>query len=688
VYTIRSLPSLSRCLFALLLILIVVGQSLVAGLPVGSDNEAQYSRLALQATDWITSFQVTPLNDTWGIPYQNERAWGLDPYLFANGTITAGIGNITGGEKQTIAYLIGGHDAGEGASAALDAFMQTRDPRYLQIFNVYYGYFQDAQIPGPRAITPSSFVVNIGGRNTTIVDAGYWAEQASVVAGVNGTYGSDTDRTTLDAVYPAAEHGNPIALTLIDYYRLTRDPTALGMLNRYGNWLIQTQIHSGNYSGAFPVTQYYWAAGWKPRMYETTQSAWVLAELYLITGNETYLNSAEAAGQYMLTRQFVGPEWENTPVYGALPYEWNATHYNRSVSTNHAGYTIMAWSQLYRITKDPRYLDAVRRYADWLLSFQVTDPNTPWGSHKYGNDSMAVGGYYYGYGTDKHEFGWRVAEALWSAGDAIPALLFLSHITGDSRYEESAILAANWLTKMHYDDQTLVPLQALAIVKYTLSSWWGLYPQYYQPDMDQVRKANITAFVSQGEADESSIRNRSPSWFERTFNVDFNLIDYEMASRGPTAMKMIWSWWPGLGFEPRYGGDIAIGAFAISNFLTFNDSITEAKTMVNNLDQLTGNGTIQEPGNITSAYGQALRLLDSAQENFEEGCYSVANSQLQDALSYARIGLKDLNVIAPLQQTNFDLQAIALILFLVLVVSNVYWCVRIRKSKRGLIHSE
>ena len=204
-YTIRSLPSLSRCLFALLLILIVVGQSLVAGLPVGSDNEAQYSRLALQATDWITSFQVTPLNDTWGIPYQNERAWGLDPYLFANGTITAGIGNITGGEKQTIAYLIGGHDAGEGASAALDAFMQTRDPRYLQIFNVYYGYFQNAQIPGPRAITPSSFVVTVGGRNTTIVDAGYWAEQASVVAGVNGTYGSDTDRTTLDAVYPAAE---------------------------------------------------------------------------------------------------------------------------------------------------------------------------------------------------------------------------------------------------------------------------------------------------------------------------------------------------------------------------------------------------------------------------------------------------------------------------------------------------
>jgi hypothetical protein len=605
----------------------------------------------------------------------------LDPYFFENGTITAGVGNIQAGARQTVAYLIGGHDAGEGASAALDAYLQTRDTRYLQIFNVYYGYFEAAQIPGTRPITPASFVVSVNGRNTTIVDSGYWAEQASVAAGINGTYGSSSDRTTLDAIYPAAEHGNPIALTLIDHYRWTHDPVTLGMLNRYGNWLVRTQIGTGNYSGAFPVTQYYWAAGWKPRMYETSESAWVLAELYLLTGNETYLNSAEAAGQYMLSRQFVGSEWENTPVYGALPYEWNETHYNRSVSTNHAGYTIMAWSQLFRITRDVRYLNAVRKYADWLLSFQVTDPTTPWGAHTYANDSMAVGGYYYGYSTDKREFGWRVAEALWSAGDAIPALLFLSQITGDARYEESAILAANWLTNMRYADQLLIPLQALAIVKYTLSSWWGLYPQYYQPDMDQIRKANITTFVSQGMADESSIRNRSPSWFERTFNVDFNLIDYEMASRGPTAMKMIWSWWPGVGFEPRYGGDIAIGAFAISDFLTFNDSITETQSMVNNLEKLTGNGTKQEPANITTAYDQAANLLSSAQENFEEGWYAVARSQLQDALSYARTALNQLNVVSPLQENNSNLLLVSSILLVALLLSNIYWYDRTRKTK-------
>ena len=86
---------------------------------------------------------------------------------------------------------------------------------------------------------------------------------------------------------------------------------------------------------------------------------------------------------------------------------------------------------------------------------------------------------------------------------------------------------------MRYGDQFLTPLQALVIIKYSLASWWGLYPQYYQPDMEQVRKAGIPAFVDQGRANESSIRNRAPTWFERTFNVDFNTIDFAMASRRP-----------------------------------------------------------------------------------------------------------------------------------------------------------
>ncbi len=115
----------------------------------------------MRSSDWrlqtgSRSFQVTPLNDSWGIPYKDESAWGLDPYFFENGTITAGVGNIAGGERQKLAYLIGGHDAGEGANAALDAYLETGNPKYLEIFNVYYGYFLGSQIPGTKNHNPSS----------------------------------------------------------------------------------------------------------------------------------------------------------------------------------------------------------------------------------------------------------------------------------------------------------------------------------------------------------------------------------------------------------------------------------------------------------------------------------------------------------------------------------------------------
>jgi hypothetical protein len=674
-----GLTSLIRYFCVVILVAILMNQSLVAPAlsTQSSESETRYAKLGLEATDWITSFQVTPLNDSWGIPYQDNRAWGLDPYFFANGTITAGEGGIVGGERQKLAYLIGGHDAGEGANAALDAYLETGDSRYLEIFNVYYGYFQGSQIPGTRSTTPARAVLTGNGENITVNNSGFWAEQASVSAGSNGNYGGDDDRTTLQAVYPAAEHGNPIATTLIAYYRLTHDQNTLAMLNRYGSWLVGTQIHVGEYAGAFPVTQYYWALGWKPRMYETTESAWVLAELYMLTGNKTYLNSAEAAGQYMLSRQFIGPEWENTPVYGALPYEWNETHYTNSVSTNHAGFTILAWTQLFRITGDERYLTAAEKYADWLLSFQVTNTNTNWGNHTYANDGMAIGGFYYGYQTEKHEFGWRVAESLWSASYAIPALLMLSQLTGDANYSSSASLAADWLTQMRYPDRAPVPLQALAIIKYPISSWWGLYPQYYQPDMREVRAAGILSFVQEGTKNASSIRDQQTTWFEKTFGIDFNLIDYEMASRGPTFMKMTWSWWPSIGFEPRYGGDIAFGAFAIDSYLTFNASSHETAQILAQIDQMTGNDTTSLPQNITSSYNEAAKLVTAAQENFNLGWYTIAKGQIDDALTYANAALSELQPLIPLRQNNTTLMTLLAGAVVIILVSNLYWYKRL-----------
>jgi hypothetical protein len=496
-----------------------------------TDLASRYYKLGLEATNWITSFQVTPLNASWGIPYQDESTWGLDPFYYDNATITAGANGIAAGQRQTLAFLIAGHDAGLGAAAALDAHFQTNDNRYLAIFNTYYNCFLNRQIPSESSGTLPVNASTSHGLNITLDNSGYWPEQADVFAGADTRYGTRDDTTRLQAVFPSPEHGNLIAAALISYYRWGHDSRALQLLNRYGNWLVKLQIRTGNYSGAFPVTQYYWNLGWKPRMYETTESAWILSELYLLTKNETYLNSALAAGEYMLSRQFTSTIWTNTPVFGALPYEWNRTRYTTSPSTNHAGFTILAWTQLYRLTGDERYLNAAEAYAKWLMSFQVTSESTPWGDHTYANDSMAVGGYYYGYETESHKFGAKVALALWSAAYAIRGLLFLAEISGDETYLASAFLAADWLTRMRYPDTSLIPLQALAITKYVSSSWWGLYPQYYQPDMREVEKAGTPSFVKKGERNLDTILKQNRTWFERTYDVDFNLIDYEMASR-------------------------------------------------------------------------------------------------------------------------------------------------------------
>ena len=410
---------MNRLLAALLIILVLISfssQYSPTTFATLDTRGSKYSQAAVEAANWISSFQVTPLSSTWGIPYPDQRLWGLDPFYYSNGTITAGTNDIQAGAKQQLVYLLAGHDAGLGADAVLNAYLATHDPEYLRIFQVYYDYFQRSQIPNNLTQAEKGH-----GNNSTISNDGFWPEQATVEAGPDQVFGSSDDKVQLEPVFPAAEHGNPIAAALIAYYRLTNDSTALRMLNRYGSWLVNDQIQSGEYAGAFPVTQYYLTIGWKPRMYEITESAWILCELYMLSGNQTYLNAAIAAGNYMMSRQFTGSN--DTHIEGALPYEWNRTQYNRSVSTNHAGFTLLAWAQLYRLTGDTRFLTADRRYANWLLSFQVTSPEMSWGDHTYSNDSMAIGGYYYGYNTDAHTFGWRVALSLWSAGLRHPRLI-------------------------------------------------------------------------------------------------------------------------------------------------------------------------------------------------------------------------------------------------------------------------
>ncbi len=332
------------------------------------DETSNYFTLAIEATDWITEFQFTPMGSSWGTPYNNSKVWGLDPFVYVNGTITGGYPKIPAGGKQTLGYLIGGHDSGEAASAALEAYLHTHNEKYLHLFQVYLDYFKRSQMPSRFVYTDTVSVH--ADKNVTLDNSGYFAEQVNIDAGPDSIYGTADDDVRLVAVFPAVEHGNPIAYALVLYYKLTKDPEALDMLKRYDDWLIRSQIKEGDYVGALPVTQYhYHIAGWKPRMFETTQSAWILAEIYSLTEDEKFLEAAERTVAYMLQKQYTkNNNWNDTKIVGALPYEWRSEEYNPSVLTNHAGYTLMAWFKLYELTGKEEYLDAAANYADWLLS--------------------------------------------------------------------------------------------------------------------------------------------------------------------------------------------------------------------------------------------------------------------------------------------------------------------------------
>ena len=668
--------------FACLFIILTATVSPVFPKSQTNSIERKEFKLGMEATDWIASFQVTPPSSNWGIPYADDRAWGLDPYYYSNGTITADTGGIKGGERQKSAFLIGGHDAGLGANAALGAYLFSNDDKYLKIFNVYYGYFERSQLPTNASQTQAQSTYHVNSHNETLDDSGYWAEQTNITARQGGIIGTPADDVQLIAAFPAAEHGNPIAATLIAYYRLTHNQTAFNMLNKYGNWLVRTQIKNGEFAGAFPVTQYYSLLGWKPRMYETTESAWILCELYRITGNTTYLQRAVRAGDYMLSRQFSG--FNNTYVDGALPYEWNRTQYSRMVSTNHAGFSILAWADLYRLTGNPLYLAAALRYADWLLNMQVTTPASTWGDHRYANDSMAVGGYYYGYDVDKRDFGWRTALSLWSAAYAIPGLLALRELVHDTRYFQSARLAITWLAKMRFADQNLIPLQALGPTKYIIGSAWGKYPQFYQPDWLQIEKAGMIEFVNNGRSNPSAIANHNLTWFEHAFGVDFNAIDYQMASRGPQYMKMIWSWWPNIGFEPRYGADIAFGAFSIANFLSYRENVSRVRSELALMQHEIHTLGADDSLNFKLSYKNAQEIFKNCRIDFEDGWYSIAAAKLGKVEKIINLSLEQAKPLMTMHELTTLNQIAALTIATLAIISTAYILRRRHSSRRTI----
>ena len=111
--------------------------------------------------------------------------WGLDPFVYTNGTVTGGYPEIPAGERQTLGYQIGGHDSGEAAYATLEAYLFTGDPVYLDKFNIYLDYFKRSQLPSRYVDTNS---ISENSSNMTLDNSGYFAEQVNADAGQDGVF--------------------------------------------------------------------------------------------------------------------------------------------------------------------------------------------------------------------------------------------------------------------------------------------------------------------------------------------------------------------------------------------------------------------------------------------------------------------------------------------------------------------
>lgn len=628
---------------------------------VTSAQSTEYFLRGVEAAEWISSFAVTPPEAGWGIPYHNSSAWGLDPFWYDNSTIMGGASGIPAGERQSRAFLIGGHDSGLAAQALLRSYLYTKDPSYLARFSIYLDYFRRSQLPSPHVAVKAVSSVPVGNATVLIDNSGFFAEQSNVLAGKDGIYGTPDDEVVLVSAFPSPEHGNPIARATMLYYDITGDKTVLPLLTKYAEWLLRIQVKSGNYSGAFPVTpQSYIQRGWLPRMYETTESATVLLEMYRITRNSTYLRAGEDAAKVMLRLQHDIKKNNDTKIDGSLPFVWAGRRYNPDPLTNHAGFSLSAWMLAYQFTGNSTYLygqggtkekptGGAIKYADWLLSWQITYPSTPWGDHAYSNDTNAIGGYYYSYNATGHKReGFAKAQAVWSAASSVGPLLQLSNLVGNSKYTESAKLAAAWLAKMKYDDLAPKQVQGLTIFKNYRGSWWGLYPQAYMPDASEIQP--IKEFVQRGLANPEKIAkpNASKTWYERTFGIDFNLELFRMASRGVKYMKMTWSWWPDLGFEPRYGGDVARGYFDMANYLKVQESMANL-----NSERSTIKDAISQASRFRSEFRNSLHLLQQADSQYgqaiadmQQGRWELSAEKFNSAKTIADAAFRSMKEVA------------------------------------------
>lgn len=196
------------------------------------------------------------------------------------------------------------------------------------------------------------------------------------------TAGHDSATYNLVAMSKTCAH-------LLVYHRICQaDPRIPDYVGKYADWLI-TQLDDG---GCVPS---YVGADMAPceTLRQSAQSAtslWFLAELYRTTADARYLEAAEKIAAY-LEREVVPRQlWTDSEQYfscGAMPLDFlgdtrQAQPARGNLST---AWAAEGFAALYRVTQDPRHLDAGERALDYLAFTQCCwDPHFIYTAYPFG----------------------------------------------------------------------------------------------------------------------------------------------------------------------------------------------------------------------------------------------------------------------------------------------------------------
>jgi len=163
--------------------------------------------------------------------------------------------------------------------------------------------------------------------------------------GVAGLYRLDTGWT---ASYP--ETTGYIIPTFFNYYRYTGNDKYKDRAIAMSDWVVSIQMNNGAFQGELIDVLP------KPEVFNTGQVLGGLIRAYEETKNNKYIDSAIRAGDWLVNIQNDDGAWRQY-TYGDLP----RTYHSR-----------IAWFllELYKYTKDNKYLQSSLRQLNWSLSHQ------------------------------------------------------------------------------------------------------------------------------------------------------------------------------------------------------------------------------------------------------------------------------------------------------------------------------